>query len=239
MHIRDLAAFARQNQTQVFECIGHCQRYYSEMEFSTGGMHVLNQSLRLPRETQLSDLIRPRQYTRLRRSIQKSFGLDLDHFQHLYPMIIANYIQTSVLSQTSEAIMDLYLYQFAVEQEKELHFLESQLEQVALFQRIPLNLQVKSLLALGRQPSRARRQILDILQEYTRQNTRQLYQRSKRQLGKLRRMLLYQRNEAMAAKLIEELEEHSGFVGVGAAHLFGYSGILRLMKKDGYKIRPL
>ena len=237
MHVRDLQAFT--GLDQVLRCIDQSDRYYSEIEMDTSGPGALIEFQKFPEGKDLTDLISGHKYQRLRRSILRSFGLNIDHFSHLYPMIIANLIQTSILSQASDVIMDYHLYLYASNQGKEMRYLESQKEQLRLFHSIPMEYQVRSLLTLGRHPAKAKKQIMSLLTDYSEKNIRLLYQRSRKQLGKLRHVLLYQRNRDMAQLLIEELNSNSGFVGVGAAHLFGSKGILRLMKKSGFKIQPL
>lgn len=234
MHVRDIQAFG--GMDTIKECIDRSVVYYSELEMESGGMAMLSQLQKLPGGKDLTSLMTLNNYTKLRKSILKSFGLDIDHFQYFYPLIVSNIIQTSVLNNASDVILDFYLFQYASGKNKDLRFLESQQEQLDLFHKIPLSFQVKSLLQLGRQPGKAKKQIVSLINDYSEKNTRQLYLRSKKQLGKMRHILLYHRNEKMADKLALELSDTPAFVAVGAAHLFGYRGILRLMKKDGYKV---
>ena len=241
MHVRDLHAF--RDIDKIKRCIDFTEVYFSEIEMAPtsvgAGIDKISQFQRLPDGRSLLSYISENKYHRLRNSILKAFGLDIDYFKGLYPLIISNIIQTSILNNTSDIILDFYLYQYANDKGKTLKYLESQEEQLSFFRDIPMNYQIKSLLQLGRQPSRAKKQINSLVTDYAQKNTRNLYQRSKNQLGKLRPLLLYQRNEKMARVLIEDLQNTSAFVGVGAAHLFGYKGILRLMKKEGYKIIPV
>ncbi len=235
MHVRDIQAFG--SMDIIKECIDQSEVYYSELEMESSGMAMLNQLQQLPDGKDLTSLMTANHYIRLRLSILKSFEVDIDQIRFFYPMIVANIIQTSILNNTSDVILDYYLYKYASAGNTELRFLESQEEQLNLFHQIPLSIQVKSLLHLGRQPNKAKKQIKLLLRDYAEKNTRQLYQRSKKQLGKMRHTLLYHRNERMADKLVTELNDTPAFVGVGAAHLFGYRGILRLMKKEGYKVK--
>lgn len=234
MHVRDIQAFGRMDT--IKECIDRSEVYYSELEMEADGMTMLNQLQQLPDGKDLTSLMTANHYIRLRASILKSFDVDIDHIRFFYPMIVANIIQTSILNNSSDVILDFYLFKYADAGNIELRFLESQEEQLNLFHQIPLSFQVKSLIQLGRQPDKAKKQIKLLLRDYADKNTRQLYQRSKKQLGKMRHSLLYDRNVRMADKLVVELHDTPAFVGVGAAHLFGYKGILRLMKKGGYKV---
>lgn len=236
MHIKDLGVIPRVGR--VMSCLQTVERYYSEiqMDANPGEMIRFQQ---LPAGMDVSHLMSEHHYTRLRKSILRSFGIDIHRFRTLYPLILSNMIQMSILGGTGEEVMDYYLFGIARATGRELHYLESQSHQIELFHRIPLEYQIKSLRQLGRQPSKAKKQLLALVSDYKNGHTRQLYQKSRSQLGKIRHMLLYERNRDMAQTIAADLDTVSGFVSVGAAHLFGYQGILRLLKKLGYKIQPL
>jgi uncharacterized protein YbaP (TraB family) len=50
---------------------------------------------------------------------------------------------------------------------------------------------------------------------------------------------LYRRNEIQAASIDSIVKTHSLFVGVGAAHLPGRRGVIELLRKKGYQLRPV
>lgn len=50
---------------------------------------------------------------------------------------------------------------------------------------------------------------------------------------------LYKRNEIQANSMDTILHNHSLFAGVGAAHLPGPRGVIELLRKKGYKLRPI
>ncbi len=50
---------------------------------------------------------------------------------------------------------------------------------------------------------------------------------------------LYRRNEIQANSIDSIVHHHSLFVGVGAAHLPGKRGVIELLRKKGYKLRPI
>ncbi len=52
-------------------------------------------------------------------------------------------------------------------------------------------------------------------------------------------IFLYKRNEVQANSIDTILHHHSLFVGVGAAHLPGKRGVIELLRKKGYTLRPL
>jgi len=50
---------------------------------------------------------------------------------------------------------------------------------------------------------------------------------------------LYERNDIQANSIDSILSKHTLFVGVGAAHLPGARGVIELLRKKGYKLRPI
>lgn len=52
-------------------------------------------------------------------------------------------------------------------------------------------------------------------------------------------IFLYKRNEVQANSIDTILHRHSLFVGVGAAHLPGKRGVIELLRKKGYHLRPI
>ena len=54
-----------------------------------------------------------------------------------------------------------------------------------------------------------------------------------------REKFLYRRNEIQAGSIDTILKNSSLFVGVGAAHLAGERGVIDLLRKMGYTLRPI
>ncbi len=57
--------------------------------------------------------------------------------------------------------------------------------------------------------------------------------------GENKDLLLDQRNRNWVVKLKELMKDKSLFVAVGAGHLPGNQGVLELLRKEGYKVKPL
>jgi uncharacterized protein YbaP (TraB family) len=52
-------------------------------------------------------------------------------------------------------------------------------------------------------------------------------------------VLIYDRNLRWVARIEKLIKEQSCFIAVGCGHLGGEKGILALMKKEGYTVKPL
>ena len=74
---------------------------------------------------------------------------------------------------------------------------------------------------------------------YLRQDIQQLYRVSRKQLGKLRNLLLLDRNKRMAKRMVRMYSNETHFMAIGAAHLWGDKGVLSLLRKKGMILKPV
>ena len=116
---------------------------------------------------------------------------------------------------------------------------ESYMEQYEIMIKIPIQIQVKSLKSIAKNVNRFKKDLEKTCQLYQDQKIDKLYKMTKRQLGGLRQLLLYRRNERMSDAIHDMLSNSASFIAVGAAHLSGKYGILRLLKSKGYQIKPI
>ena len=54
-----------------------------------------------------------------------------------------------------------------------------------------------------------------------------------------KKWMLEVRNENWAVKMPDVMKEKSTFFAVGAAHLLGKEGLINLLRKAGYSVKPL
>ena len=236
MHVQDQRAF--QLQDRLRNLILQCDTFAGEVN-----LHDLRENpphpAVLPPEQFLSQVIRPKKWAKIRRISQKSFGLDLDHLQHLPPLFITQALTEQLLQKDHPLSLDAWLMQFADQNGIPVIGLETPQSQLALLQKIPYDQQLDSLLSNLRQVRKFRRHFQELTQAYQEENLRKLYKATYQSLGKLRRGMLFDRNRYMAERIRSEIQDKSLFAAVGAAHLPGGKGILRLLKHGGVKIRPL
>jgi uncharacterized protein YbaP (TraB family) len=84
--------------------------------------------------------------------------------------------------------------------------------------------------------TRFKKKLEDLNTLYKNTDIKQLYKTTKKSMGKLRKLMIYDRNIAMANRMAELSKEKSSFFAIGAAHLPGPKGVLTLLKKQGFKI---
>ena len=237
MHVRDRKAFTFVEKIEPL--IYNTQVFATEIDLSDQkAAHFPADYLRIPNGDNLRVLIGETKYHKLQRILWKAFEIDLHHFQYTIPILTANEIANSILSKDLQLPLDAYLSQFAASIDRKMTGIETFEEHLTVLQKIPLEYQVISLIQIGKNVSKYRRQILKWAELYEKERLQQLYLSSKKSLGKMKRILLYERNVTMAKRIDQIIQEQTLFCAIGAAHLPGKTGVIRLLKQMGYQVYP-
>ncbi|MCB0633672.1 MAG: TraB/GumN family protein [Saprospiraceae bacterium] len=237
MHVRDQQAFSYL-QT-VYAHLQQCDALAAEYDLSRQATPDLSAVLRLPPGQSLADFFSPAQYQKLQRILLKSFQIDIRFFQHFTPLLLINLITEQLLQQDHPQALDLQLWQSAGEMGKDRLGIETLEEQMAVLQQIPLGHQVKLLRSLGRNVSRFRQSVRQSPALYSDADPQQLYRSVRRSTHGLRHLLLFRRNHIMAERIEALIRQQPTLCAIGAGHLAGKEGVIRLLKLRGFKLRPI
>lgn len=235
MHVKDYRI--HHFTDQVFPFIEKCDGFATEFhleEFSTINMQGYD---KLPDNKSLKDYMSTKKYQKMHRSIRKAFQIDIDPLSKVLPIFLINTISESILVNSEGMALDTILWQHASKLEASLYGLESVQDQFRILAAIPLDYQLKSLVDLSKNVSSFKSKILKMVSLYENQDIQQLYKYSKKSLGKQKKLMIYSRNVNMTKRIVElHHEVPQLFCAVGAAHLSGKFGLLRLLKEEGYAI---
>jgi len=237
MHVSDERAFHAEEL--VKEKIKNCDAFALEFNIETADMNLKSDAMNLPEGVTLDSLISPKKFEKISRRFMRMTGYDLMQFNHSIPMQITNFITSIIFSNDRLKSLDETLFLYAKEQNKILLGIETFEEQLAIMSKIPIKNQVQGLLNAFKSIKQFRKQALKMTDLYVKADIDQLYKSGKKSLGTERKLLLYDRNELMVDRINNMMKEQSIVCAIGAAHLAGKKGVLRLLKKKGYKVKPV
>lgn len=237
MHVRDAKAF--QTLTAVYEAIEACESFAAEYNLDASQGGISPSIMQLPAGQQLSDFMRPKQYAKLQKMLLKTYQIDVNKYKRLLPFFLVNIISQTILSEDMPLALDHHLWEFAREKERRLTGIETLEEQLSILQSISIEDQVRSLLKISGNVSTYRKQLLQLTTVYQTKDIQKIHKVAKKQIGGLRKLMLYDRNSLMAERIALLLKQDSVFVAVGAAHLGGATGVLRLLKQKGVRVQPI
>ncbi|MBK8503963.1 MAG: TraB/GumN family protein [Saprospiraceae bacterium] len=237
MHVR--STVAHQFLDGILPFIRKTDVLAAEMNLNEFDQVRMLKGTRLPEGTSLELLMGEKKFSKTRRSLKRSFGIDLMAFQFRHPFLVSASISESLLVLDQLESLDQEIWNQALASQKICVGLESFDDQLNIMQEISLEKSARQIYEIGRNPGRFRRNLLKMINYYSNQDVDNLYKSSRKQLQGLRKKLLFQRNEKMTDHFISLLTENTVFAAVGAAHLAGEKGMLRLVKKKGFKLKPI
>lgn len=194
----------------------------------------------VPLHLPLVRLLGSKQFDHLRKAVLKYLRFDLLFDQHLpLPVLLALLQQRLVSSQDQAAVLDASLWSYAAQQGKKMLGIETITEQERFLAKFPLTEQLRMLKRIGRNIPGQKQQLQKLLSLYQQEDLTAIQHHSNKGDGFSRKVLLHQRNRTMAERIAAYACQDPIFVAIGAAHLGGAKGVLRLLKQQGFSIKPI
>jgi len=237
MHVNDDRAFTFYNQAKAF--IDRCNIHASEVDLNVPTDYDMASMLQM-RDGALSDLLSDHHYKKVQRVLLKSFDLDITPFDKMVPLLIVNRLTEMILSDGLYTTpLDLKLWEYAMSRGKQTVGLEDFCTHFNVLHKIPYNEQARALYKMSKNISAFRRSIIRLSEAYKAGDIRTLYKKSKASLGKMKKIMLHDRNEIMYDSIVKLAHLNRLFAAVGAAHLSGNQGLLARLKRNKFKVTPI
>lgn len=201
----------------------------------------MNELLKLQGNETLEELLDPEQYRELTIWVEDSLGAKMEDFEHKKPFALLQLALQRLLPE-NPASYEFYLLQEAVSQEKEVFGLETMQDQMAVFDSIPIAEQIEWTLETLRNLDSMKGIWQELVRVYQRQDLNRLQQMIVEESPELRshsEVLLNKRNEIWIDRISRLIAEKSTFIAVGAGHLGGEHGVIRLLQASGYTVEPI
>jgi len=225
--------------TSFEEYIANCDSFATEFDLEDVDANLIAAYAKIPNNQSLADFISPKKIAKLERIFLKSAGLPLRGLLHTKPLFITNLLTEKILTDDNSVAMDSELYQLAKAIGKEVTGIETFAEQLVVLNKIPLDYQVKSLLKIGKNINQFRKGLKRMFAIYETGDVQKIHKVAKKGVGSMRKLMLYRRNEIMADRIFEKIYKKSIFCAIGAGHLGGKQGVLRLLKQKGFIVKPV
>jgi uncharacterized protein len=236
IHLQERSLFFR--ISEVKECIDRTEVYMAEFpldEIISGEMDAYN----LPSGKRWLDYMPLKHYQKIEKIFLKSFSIHIEHFSQLQPLVMEQILLDTLIKNHSGLTMDFLLWNYAKTKGKTLLGAESKDSQLMILENFPKEDQFKNLKRIAKNPTSYKEKIAKATQAYFDQDLRKLTRQSKNSLGKMKKILIYNRNVNIAHSIMKVIPQQSMTCGVGAGHLYGQKGILKILKSLGVRIRPV
>lgn len=236
IHINNDLAF--KHAKKAINAIQQCDQFFAEINLDEAQNQLSPAVYFLPDDKVLKDYLSPKKLKKIRKSLLKSFDLDIRPYEKLLPIMLTNKISESVLNSKGGRTLDQALWDEARRLRLETDGLETLEEQLDILGSLDIKDQLQSLVAIAKNTSKIRKTTEKLAICYQEQDIYKLHRLSRKSLGKMRQSLLYNRNEIMSNRIITKLDRKS-FFAIGTGHLAGNKGVLALLKRQGISINAV
>jgi len=237
MHVRDARAFGWLGPALHY--LEQCAVFATEFDFSDTDGAAIAEALRLPEKVTLDQLLPRSAWKNLDHYARKRLGVTAEVLKHQHPMLVSTALTGAFMAEEEAHSLDETLWHAAQAANKQCTGVETFAEQLQTLRNISLDQHLQSLTWLLKNFGRQRRRLQKMMRLYADGDLQRLYQSAKKDAKGLRRVLLYDRNALMAGRFADIAHSQALFCAVGAGHLAGQKGLLRLLKKAGFQVRPI
>lgn len=221
----------------------------SELGMDPATLMELMPKIMLPDGQSLEDLVTEKEYSQIE-GFFSEMGLPVMFFKNIKPFFLYMLvdIDMSALMQDNIKSYELEITQKANGDQKPISGLETLDFQVSIFDSIPYEDQADMLVSAiagkskNKSESEEAEKSDELYQTYVNQDLNAILQQVKEtdpSLMKFYKLLLEDRNVAWIPKIEEFIRQKASLVAVGAAHLPGEMGVIHLLKKAGYTLKPV
>ncbi len=237
MHVRDLRAFGWLETARHY--LATCEVFATEFDFSETDEAALALALKLPDNKTLDQFLKPGVWKNLDFYCRKELGIPAEAMRRQHPMTVTTALTAAFMADESAHSLDETLWHDAQALGKVTTGVETFADQLNTLNNIPFQQQIKALTWLLKNHKSQKRRLKKMMGWYASGNIVQLYKAAKKDARGMRRILLYDRNVMMTKRFEEIARERPLFCAVGAGHLAGQKGMLRMLKKAGFKVKAV
>ena len=191
----------------------------------------------------ISDLVSPVEYMRLEEYFSKNKSiLPFAMMSRFKPYFITALISEGIMDCKQKSSVEQSIMTEARQYDKEVLGLETIEFQASIFDSIPYEKQAADLVTYVDSIDKFRETTLEMVEMYRNQDINHmdsLMEKSDPGMMQYMDLLLYDRNIRWAMQIPEQMFQKSTLFAVGAGHLGGEKGVISLLKKQGFTVKPL
>ncbi len=224
----------------VVEKFNAADKIVLELNLNDPSMMSEAQRLMLMKDTTISDLLTPGDLNIVTKFFGDTLGIQLSMVGHIKPLMLSALIIPLFTGPNAESYEQSFL-QMTKTSGKEMMGLETVKEQTSCIDQIPLKEQARLLVTAIKELNKSKKEFQQLVDVYLSQNIDNVYKLiiEDQEFKNFADVLIYNRNQKWVAKIEKLTKEHSCFIAVGCGHLGGDKGILALMQKEGYTVKPV
>jgi len=237
MHVRDDRAYTYWNQSRI--AIDQCETVALETDIAMLKQAFNSELIMLPADKKLSDYYKPQQYAKISKYFKIVTGKPIDEYERFHPMFAEGYLSAAMMEKQRPLALDEALFMYATAKGKELTGIEPFEHHIGVLEKLNPETAAPNLYKAVRNIGAFRKQLNKLADLYASGAMKRLNKSLLRQSGKMRKVMIYERNFLMANEIAKLASEKPTFCAIGAGHMSGSKGVLRLLKQLNFQLKPV
>lgn len=180
-------------------------------------------------------------YDLLKKYFIDTVGIDITGFASMKPIVLQTLLATGSVSCDSPVSYEVQLSEKATSLDKEITGLETAEEQIKLLDKIPIDSIIAEVVRIIHGEQDESNEYEELINAYSSQNLPAVHQfiLQAKEDGDDMNVFIDDRNEKWIIRIVEKMEQRPTFFAVGAGHLYGENGLISLLRKNGYSVKPV
>jgi len=234
----------------LYIAFNNCQKVVGELVMSNiDATAKIQQAAIMPNHIKMNDLLNDEEYMMVDNELKSVLKIGLKEVAMMNPTLILSLYEIEIFKKlvgiTDDVQSDSYFQLVATEKGKKVIGLETAEQQISfLFGNSTLERQADILVETMQQKDSVIKEMYHLNKLYKTGKIEELVSLGKKRANKTDlteeeyAKLVDNRNIAWVSKIPTLMNESSCFIAVGAMHLGGENGLIKLLKKAGYKLTP-
>lgn len=187
----------------------------------------------------IKGLLTEEEYLKLDEFLKKYMSVSLELLNNVKPINISYLLYPFFLECDAESI-ESQLVKITKEQNELTFGLESNEAHNAVIDNYSNREQLLELLELTKKDDTTlKNEAKQMAKIYLAEDIEQMYANSNEENAQFNEVILNDRNKKWIPVMEKAMKEKPTFFGVGAAHLAGEEGVIKLLRKQGFKVEPV
>jgi uncharacterized protein YbaP (TraB family) len=197
--------------------------------------------MQLPKGQTIKQLFGDTAFAAFDKKYQKITGMSAVMFNTFKPFMLMTMLTEKSLSCNTRESYEQTFMAMAAKEKKDIKGLEKMEDQIAVFDGIPDSVEIANLKNMIDNFDKSIEEFKKLVAVYKQQDVEALFKltTASPELMDAQNDLLVKRNNNWIPVMQKNMEAKACFFAVGAAHLGGDIGVINLLRKQGYTVKPV
>lgn len=228
----------------TIKALDKTQQLYLELDMDDKSMQMQMMKYMMMKDgTKLSTLLNEDEFRAVDDFLKKHMSMSAKMFDGFKPFIVSTMLYPKMIDCSFQSV-ESELMRVTKEQNEEIYGLETVEDQMNVFDTISYEIQAQELVKMAKSDlEKDKAELAKMMEVYKNKDIEGMLEMLDDSENKItsenQDVLLNNRNQNWIPLMVKTMKEKPTFFGVGAAHLAGEKGVIKLLRKQGFKVEAV